>query len=103
MDSGWVSALSTAFIVALALGLGIVLCAVAAPDLLWRVTRPHVRSLRCPWGGVDVTAGFQDDLLTGRPVDVRWCTAFIPAAAVRCGRLCVADPAVLRRPAERRA
>lgn len=96
MESAWFGALSTVFVVALAVGLGIVLCAVAAPDLLGRVTWARVRFVRCPSRDTGMTVEFQEDVVTGRAVDVRWCTAFTPAAAVRCGRQCVEEAAAAR-------
>lgn len=96
MDFAWTGAFSTAVVVVLAVAVGIVACAVGASDRLGSVSWARVRFVQCPWRATGVTVEFREDRATGRAVDVRWCTTFIPVADVRCGRECLETPACRR-------
>ena len=64
--------------------------------LFWRLMRV-VRTpapttagyFRCPVTGRAVVAEFQLDRAGRRPVEVNWCSAFVPAVRVRCPKKCL--------------
>ena len=73
--------------VAVLLILGVALFAVSR--FLPTAARTVVRAFWCPFRWTDVTVEFREDPLgNGRYLDVKSCTAFRPASAIRCGKLC---------------
>jgi hypothetical protein len=52
-------------------------------------TRRVVRRMRCPLSGRDVVLHVQEAAWDGRAVDIESCSAFSPAAAVRCDKRCL--------------
>lgn len=67
--------------------------------LLWRIVRLPVTQGRiatyyfwCPASRRLVRAEFQLDPTKSQPLDVNWCSAFQPAAIVRCRKHCVREP-----------
>jgi hypothetical protein len=64
--------------------------------VIWRLMRVARRSVpttagafRCPVTGRDVIAEFQLNRAARRPIEVNWCSAFVPAVRVRCLRWCL--------------
>jgi hypothetical protein len=57
--------------------------------LVTRVNPVSVRSLWCPGVRKDVTVEFESHAWEGARVAVTRCSAFSPATAIRCDRLCL--------------
>ena len=64
--------------------------------VLWRLMRVVRRpapttagAFRCPVTGREVIAEFQLNGAARRPIEVNWCSAFVPAVRVRCPRWCL--------------
>jgi len=74
----------------------IIVMATLLAILVWQVstrfstvTRVITRSFWCPIQGRQVTAEFQEAVWDGRLVEVNACSAFSPAQAVTCEKVCL--------------
>lgn len=52
-------------------------------------TRRAPREFRCPFAQRDVTAEFDEDVWSGRRLDVTSCSAFSPAKSIACDANCL--------------
>jgi hypothetical protein len=73
----------------LMIGFGLVLLVWGVFRAFPQVTRFAERTFWCPFRERNVTVGFQENAWDDRPIDVDRCSAFAPATAVECDRLCL--------------
>ena len=82
----------TTLAIVLALGAALVLVVWSLYAREPRPTRFATRSFWCPCRQENVTAEFLEEAWDGKAVAVESCTAFSPAGAVACDRLCLRLP-----------
>jgi hypothetical protein len=76
-------------LIVLAAGLGLVLSVLAVFTWLPVVNRVVTRSFWCPFRQRNVSAEFQEDPWSGRPVEITRCSAFEPSWAMTCDKGCL--------------
>jgi hypothetical protein len=76
-------------LIVLAMGLGLVLLVWGVFTALPVVNRVVTRSFWCRFRRRNVSAEFQENPWSGRPVDVTRCTAFEPSSAITCDKDCL--------------
>ena len=76
-------------IIVLALMTALALLVIIAVGALPGAVRTVRRSFWCPFLDRNVTADFREQAWDGRRVEVDRCTAFSPATAIACEKLCL--------------
>jgi hypothetical protein len=89
LGEGEVRTMLLSLLVVLATGLGLVLFVWAVFAAFPVVTRVVTRSFWCRFRKQNVSAGFQEDPWSGRPVEITGCTAFKPSSAITCDKACL--------------
>jgi hypothetical protein len=87
---------SIGIIIAAGLVMSALIFALATSGRFTRVTGLIGRSFWCPYVARRVTAELREDMKTGQALDVSWCTAFVPAVAMRCGKPCLRQPGFMQ-------